>query len=455
MQKVSLPKGTRDFTPDMMAKRNYILDIIKTSFVRYGFRQIETPAMENIGTLTGKYGDEGDKLLFRVLNSGNFMKDVDSSITSEIVNRISEKGLRYDLTVPLARFVAMNRDRLVFPFKRYQIQNVWRADRPQKGRYREFLQCDADIVGSVSLLNEAELIRLADEVFSTLKMDVVFKINNRKILAGIAEYVGYSGALTDITVAIDKLDKVGVEKVNEGLRDNGLSESSISKLQQILFMEGGNREKLETLKGLLGNEVGRLGISEVEKVLDYLDIVGLKMDVVLDFSLARGLDYYTGCIFEAKVTDFEIGSVLGGGRYDNLTSVFGLENVSGVGLSFGIDRIYDVLDGLNLFPDTLSNSTEVLFLNLGDEEAKYCLTYVKELRDIGINTELYPDTIKIQKQLAYADNYNIPYVVIVGENEMKEGVIKVKSMKTGNQINVYPELLSTCFNNINNGLGLF
>lgn len=444
MQKVSLPKGTRDFMPDMMAKRNYILDTIKTSFVRYGFRQIETPAMENLGVLTGKYGDEGDKLMFRVLNSGNFMKGTDTSVTPDIVNRISEQGLRYDLTVPLARFVAMNRDRLVFPFKRYQIQNVWRADRPQKGRYREFLQCDADIVGSVSLLNEAELIRLADEVFSTLKMDVVFKINNRKILAGIAEYVGYTGALTDITVAIDKLDKVGVEKVNEGLRDNGLSESSISKLQQILFMEGGNREKLETLKGLLGNEVGRLGISEVEKVLEYLDIVGLKMDVVLDFSLARGLDYYTGCIFEAKVTDFEIGSVLGGGRYDNLTSVFGLENVSGVGLSFGIDRIYDVLDGLNLFPGTLSNSTEVLFLNLGDEEAKYCLTYVKELRDIGINAELYPDTIKIQKQLVYADKRNIPIVVIVGENELKDNTVTIKFMDVGMQTTVKSYMLTSC-----------
>lgn len=455
MQKVSLPKGTRDFMPDMMAKRNYILDIIKTLFVRYGFRQIETPAMENIGTLTGKYGDEGNKLLFRVLNSGDLMKDVDSSVTSEIVNRISEKGLRYDLTVPFARFVAMNRDKIVFPFKRFQIQPVWRADRPQKGRYREFYQCDADVIGSVSLLNEAELVKMVDDVFRNLHINATFKVNNRKVLAGIAQYAGYSGALSDITVTIDKLDKIGIDAVNEELREKGLSDSSISKLQPILFMDGTNEDKLSKLKNLLDNEVGREGIEELEKLFGYLNSMGLEMNVVLDFSLARGLDYYTGCIFEAKAKDFEIGSILGGGRYDSLTSVFGLNGVSGVGLSFGVDRIYDVLEGLKLFPEGLCHSTEVLFLNMGEEEVKYCLPYVNIFRKNGVNVEVYPDNCKIQKQMKYANNYNIPYVVIVGENEMKEGVAKVKSMKTGNQINVYPELLPTCFNNINNDLGLF
>ena len=436
-QKPSIPKGTRDFLPEVMVRRNYIFDTIKGVFKRFGFRPIETPSMENLSTLLGKYGDEGDKLLFRVLNSGDFMSGVKQNgeplESLKLASKITEKGLRYDLTVPFARFVTMYRDQIAFPFKRYQIQPVWRADRPQKGRYREFYQCDVDIIGSDSLLNEAELVQIVDEVFGALKIRVTLKINNRKVLAGIAEYIGKSDALVDITVAIDKLDKIGIDAVNAELAEKGLEQAAINKLQPILFMKGDTREKLAQLKPLLDNEVGQKGIEELETLFDYIDNMELGIDTELDLTLARGLNYYTGAIFEVKAKDFPMGSISGGGRYDNLTGIFGLPNVSGVGISFGADRIYDVLEGLNLFPETMSESTKVIFLNFGKNEEKYCLKYLNQVRNHGINAEIYPDAAKIQKQMKYANQRAIPIVVIAGEQEVAEQKFAVKFMKEGTQ----------------------
>ena len=436
-QKPSIPKGTRDFLPEVMVRRNYIFDTIKSVFKRYGFLPIETPSMENLSTLLGKYGEEGDKLLFRILNSGDFMSGVEQTgqplESLKIAGKISEKGLRYDLTVPFARFVTMYRDQIAFPFKRYQIQPVWRADRPQKGRYREFCQCDVDIIGSNSLLNEAELVNIVNDIFNNLKINVILKINNRKILAGIAEYIGKSDALIDITIAIDKLDKIGIEAVNAELAEKGLEPSAIDKLQPILFMQGDTKAKLNQLKTMLDNEVGQKGIEELETLFDYIGGMELSIDTELDLTLARGLNYYTGAIFEVKAKDFPIGSISGGGRYDNLTGIFGLPNVSGVGISFGADRIYDVLEGLKLFPEAMSESTQVIFLNFGKNEERYSLKYLRQVRQHGINAEIYPDAAKIQKQMKYADQRNIPIVVMAGEQEMNEQKFTVKWMKEGRQ----------------------
>lgn len=437
-QKPSIPKGTRDFLPDVMMRRNYIFDTIKTVFKRFGFQPIETPSMENLSTLLGKYGDEGDKLLFRILNSGDFMSGVEQNgeplDSQKISGKICEKGLRYDLTVPFARFVTMYRDQLAFPFKRYQMQPVWRADRPQKGRYREFYQCDVDIIGSDSLLNEAELVQIVDEVFNNLGIDVVMKINNRKVLAGIAEYIGKPDALVDITVAIDKLDKIGVDAVNAELAEKGLDNEAIAKLQPVLFMKGTAYEKFTQLKSLMtGIEVGTRGVEELETLFNYLDTMGLRIECELDLTLARGLNYYTGAIFEVKAKDVAMGSISGGGRYDNLTGIFGLPNVSGVGISFGADRIYDVLNELNLFPERNAENTEVIFLNFGEKEELYCLPYLQRLRRQGVNAEIYPDAAKIQKQMKYADQRNIPVVVMAGETEVNDKTFTVKWMKEGRQ----------------------
>ena len=443
-QKPSIPKGTRDFLPDVMMRRNYIFDTIKTVFKRFGFQPIETPSMENLSTLMGKYGEEGDKLLFRILNSGDFMSGVEQNgeplHSEKITSKICEKGLRYDLTVPFARFVVQYRDQIAFPFKRYQMQPVWRADRPQKGRYREFYQCDVDIIGSDSLLNEAELVQIVDEVFNKLGINVVLKINNRKVLAGIAEYIGKPDALVDITVAIDKLDKIGIDAVNEELATKGLDDEAIAKLQPILFMTGTAREKMSQLKSLMnGIEVGTKGIEELETLFNYLDVMGLRIEYELDLTLARGLNYYTGAIFEVKAKDVAMGSISGGGRYDNLTGIFGLPNVSGVGISFGADRIYDVLNELNLFPEKNAENTEVIFLNFGKNEELYCLPYLQQLRRQGVNAEIYPDAAKIQKQMKYADQRNIPVVVIAGEQEVSDRTFNVKWMKEGRQESVKAE----------------
>ena len=440
-QKPSIPKGTRDFLPEVMVRRNYIFDTIKTVFKRFGFQPIETPSMENLSTLLGKYGEEGDKLLFRILNSGDFMSGVEQNgemlHSEKIAGKICEKGLRYDLTVPFARFVVQYRDQISFPFRRYQIQPVWRADRPQKGRYREFYQCDVDIVGSNSLLNEAELVQIVDEVFNALKINVVLKINNRKVLAGIAEYIGKPDALVDITVAIDKLDKIGIEAVNAELAQKGLDENAIEKLQPILFMKGDAREKFAQLKSLMsGIEIGEKGIEELETLFDYIDDMNVGIEYELDLTLARGLNYYTGAIFEVKAKDVAMGSISGGGRYDNLTGIFGLQGVSGVGISFGADRIYDVLTELNLFPERNVDSTEVIFLNFGKNEERYCLPYLQQLRRNGINAEIYPDSAKIQKQMKYADQRGIPVVVMAGEDEMNNKTFTVKWMKEGRQENI-------------------
>ena len=440
-QKPSIPKGTRDFLPEVMVRRNYIFDTIKTVFKRFGFQPIETPSMENLSTLLGKYGEEGDKLLFRILNSGDFMSGVEQNgemlHSEKIAGKICEKGLRYDLTVPFARFVVQYRDQISFPFRRYQIQPVWRADRPQKGRYREFYQCDVDIVGSNSLLNEAELVQIVDEVFNALKINVVLKINNRKVLAGIAEYIGKPDALVDITVAIDKLDKIGIEAVNAELAQKGLDEKAIEKLQPILFMKGDAREKFAQLKSLMaGIEIGEKGIEELETLFDYIDDMNVGIEYELDLTLARGLNYYTGAIFEVKAKDVAMGSISGGGRYDNLTGIFGLQGVSGVGISFGADRIYDVLTELNLFPERNVDSTEVIFLNFGKNEERYCLPYLQQLRRNGINAEIYPDSAKIQKQMKYADQRGIPVVVMAGEDEMNNKTFTVKWMKEGRQENI-------------------
>ena len=445
-QKPSIPKGTRDFLPDVMVRRNYIFDTIKGVFKRFGFQPIETPSMENLSTLLGKYGEEGDKLLFRILNSGDFMSGVQQNgeplQAEKIAGKICEKGLRYDLTVPFARFVVQYRDQIAFPFRRYQIQPVWRADRPQKGRYREFYQCDVDIVGSNSILNEAELVQIVDEVFNALKINVVLKINNRKVLAGIAEYIGKPDALVDITVAIDKLDKIGIDAVNAELAQKGLDATAIEKLQPILFMKGDAREKFAQLKSLMsGIEVGEKGIEELETLFDYIDDMNVGIEYELDLTLARGLNYYTGAIFEVKAKDVAMGSISGGGRYDNLTGIFGLQGVSGVGISFGADRIYDVLTELNLFPEKNGDITEVIFLNFGPKEERYCLPYLQQLRRNGINAEIYPDAAKLQKQMKYADQRGIPVVVMAGEDEMNNKIFTVKFMKEGRQEKIAAENL--------------
>ncbi|MDD3910235.1 MAG: histidine--tRNA ligase [Proteiniphilum sp.] len=445
MQKPSIPKGTRDFSPEEMAKRNYIFNIISEVYRLYGFRQIETPAMENLDTLMGKYGEEGDKLLFKILNSGDFLSamsigDITEGNPVKTANKISEKGLRYDLTVPFARYVVMHRNEISFPFKRYQIQPVWRADRPQKGRYREFFQCDADIVGSDSLLNEVELVQIIDEVFSRLKVRVCVKINNRKILSGIAEIIGEADKITDITVAIDKLDKIGLDKVNEELASKGIAPGAIEKLQPIIMLSGDTSVKLNTLRiELATSEIGMKGIEEMEFIFNKINLLGLKNEVELDLTLARGLNYYTGCIIEVKALDVEIGSITGGGRYDNLTGIFGLPGVSGVGISFGADRIFDVLTQLNLFPDNSTHITDVLFVNFGEKEQNFLLPFIANLRRAGICCELYPEAAKIKKQMSYAHNNRIPFVAILGENEMKEGKITLKNMESGKQELVTPE----------------
>lgn len=439
MQKPSIPKGTRDFSPEEMAKRNYIFDTIKQVFLLYGFQQIETPAMENLSTLMGKYGEEGDKLLFKILNSGDFLKSVtDTQLTERncphLTPLISEKGLRYDLTVPFARYVVQHRNELQFPFKRYQIQPVWRADRPQKGRYREFYQCDADIVGSDSLINEIELISLIDDVFSRFGINITIKLNNRKILSGIAEIIGAPEKIIDITVAIDKIDKIGIENVNAELREKEINDTAIETLQPLLQLSGTNEEKLKTLRSMLSNsEIGIKGIEELQYVIDNVNTIGIKSTLELDVSLARGLNYYTGSILEVKANDTEMGSITGGGRYDNLTGVFGMEGVSGVGISFGADRIFDVLNTLNLYPSDTCSSTKVMFTNFGEQEAQASLKYVMTLRKAGISAELYPESAKMKKQMGYADTKKIPYVAIVGESELAENIITLKDMSTGEQ----------------------
>jgi histidyl-tRNA synthetase len=439
MAKPSIPKGTRDFLPEEMRKRNYIFNTIKEVYALYGFQQIETPAMENLSTLMGKYGEEGDKLLFKILNSGDFLsgltdEDYTNKNSNKAVSRLSEKGLRYDLTVPFARFVVQYREQIKFPFRRYQIQPVWRADRPQKGRYREFYQCDADIVGSDSLLNELELLQIANEVFKRFGIRVCIKLNNRKVLAGIAEVVGAPEKIVDITVAIDKLDKIGLEKVNQELLAKGLTEENVNKLQPILALSGNNNEKLAQLKDVLANsEIGLKGVAELETLFGYTANLDFTAELELDLTLARGLNYYTGTIIEVKALDVQIGSITGGGRYDNLTGVFGVDGLSGVGISFGADRIYDVLNQLDLYPKTTVNQTQVIFLNFGEKEMEYCIPILAKLRAAGISTEIYPDAVKFKKQMQYANDRNIPFVAIVGESEMAENVVTLKNMTTGEQ----------------------
>jgi histidyl-tRNA synthetase len=451
--KPSIPQGTRDFGPVEMARRNYIFNTIRTVFELYGFQPIETPAMENLSTLLGKYGEEGDKLLFRILNSGDFLakvddKDVRKDNAGGLSGKISERGLRYDLTVPFARFVVQHRDEIAFPFKRYQIQPVWRADRPQKGRYREFFQCDADVVGSNSLLNELELIQIVDTVFQKLGINIKIKINNRKILSGISEIIGEAERITDITVAIDKLDKIGINNVKEELVQRGISQTAIEKLQPILNMKGSNLEKLTTIReALLASEIGKAGLEEVEKVLNYAVNSKVQCEIEFDLTLARGLNYYTGAIFEVKAKDVEIGSISGGGRYDNLTGVFGMEGVSGVGISFGADRIYDVLLQLNKFPEAASSSTKVLFVNFGEKEEQFCLPLVNALRNTGISAEIFPEAAKMKKQMGYADSKKVPFVVIAGENEIAENVVSVKDMVTGEQSKIAAQKLIDFFRN--------
>ena len=437
--KPGIPKGTRDFSPVEMAKRNYIFDTIREVYALYGFQQIETPAMENLSTLMGKYGEEGDKLLFKIQNSGDYFKGLtDEELLSrnaaKLASKFCEKGLRYDLTVPFARYVVMHREELALPFKRYQIQPVWRADRPQKGRYREFYQCDADVVGSDSLLNEVELMQIVDTVFTRFGIRVCIKINNRKILSGIAEIIGEADKIVDITVAIDKLDKIGLENVNAELASKGISQEAIDKLQPIILLSGTNAEKLMTLKEVLAaSEIGLKGVEESEFILNTLLTLGLKNEVELDLTLARGLNYYTGAIFEVKALDVQIGSITGGGRYDNLTGIFGMPGISGVGISFGADRIFDVLNQLDLYPKEAVTGTRVLFVNFGDAEMAYSLPLLARLRAAGISAEIYPDSSKMKKQMAYANAKTVPFVAIVGENEMAEGKVMLKNMTTGEQ----------------------
>ena len=438
-QKPSIPKGTRDFGPLEMAKRNYIFNTIKSVYALYGFLQIETPAMETLQTLMGKYGEEGDKLLFKILNSGDFLSKVSEEELQErnplrLAARLCEKGLRYDLTVPFARYVVMHRDELQLPFKRYQIQPVWRADRPQKGRYREFYQCDADVVGSDSLINEVELMQIVDTVFTRFGVRVCIKINNRKILSGIAETIGEADKIVDITVAIDKLDKIGLDNVNEELRNDGISEEAIAKLQPIISLSGNNDEKLNVIAEVLkDSEIGLKGVEETRFILDTLKSCGLNNEIELDLTLARGLNYYTGAIFEVKALDVQIGSITGGGRYDNLTGIFGMPGLSGVGISFGADRIYDVLNTLDLYPKDAVNATQLLFINFGDKETDYCMPTVSKARVAGIRTEMYPDSAKMKKQMSYANAKHIPFVALAGENEMNEGKFTLKNMETGQQ----------------------
>ena len=443
-QKPSIPKGTRDFGPMEMAKRNYIFNTIKDVYALYGFQQIETPAMETLQTLMGKYGEEGDKLLFKVLNSGDFMNKVSDDELREsnslhLAAKLCEKGLRYDLTVPFARYVVMHREELQLPFKRYQIQPVWRADRPQKGRYREFYQCDADVVGSDSLLNEVELMQIVDTVFTNFGVRVQIKINNRKILTGIAEIIGEADKIVDITVAIDKLDKIGLESVNAELKDDGISDEAIEKLQPIISLSGSNSQKLDVIGKILAeSEIGVKGVEETRFILDALEKTGLDNEIELDLTLARGLNYYAGAIFEVKALDTPMGSITGGGRYDNLTGIFGMPGLSGVGISFGADRIYDVLNALDLYPKEAVNATQLLFINFGEKETAYCLPSVTKARKAGIRTEMYPDSAKMKKQMGYANAKNIPFVALAGENEINEGKLTLKNMATGEQTMVTP-----------------
>jgi histidyl-tRNA synthetase len=446
-QKPSIPKGTRDFGPVEMAKRNYIFNTIREVYALYGFQQIETPAMETLQTLMGKYGEEGDKLLFKVLNSGDCLTKISDDELLErnslhLASKMCEKGLRYDLTVPFARYVVMHREELQLPFKRYQIQPVWRADRPQKGRYREFYQCDADVVGSDSLLNEVELMQIVDEVFSRFGIRVQIKINNRKILSGIAEVIGAAEKIVDITVAIDKLDKIGIDNVNQELREDGLTEEQIQKLQPIIMLSGSNDEKLATIAEVLKeSETGLKGVEELRFILDTLKTVGLKNEMQLDLTLARGLNYYTGAIFEVKALDVQIGSITGGGRYDNLTGIFGMPGLSGVGISFGADRIYDVLNQLDLYPKDSVTTTQLLFINFGEKETAYCLPIINKVRSQGIRAEIFPDAAKMKKQMSYANSKQIPYVALAGENEINEGKVTLKNMETGEQHMVTPNEL--------------
>ncbi|EFA92997.1 histidine--tRNA ligase [Hoylesella buccalis ATCC 35310] len=438
--KPTIVKGTRDFSPMEMSKRNYIFKTIEDVYSLYGYQQIETPAIETLQTLMGKYGEEGDKLLFKVLNSGDFLRKVDDKElvernTLKLASQLCEKGLRYDLTVPFARYVVMHHDELQFPFKRYQIQPVWRADRPQKGRYREFYQCDADVVGSDSLLNEVELMQIVDEVFQRFGVRVIIKINNRKILSGIAEMIGAADKIVDITVAIDKLDKIGLENVNQELANAGISPDAIEKLQPIISLQGTNDEKLNVIKNVLkDSQVGLKGVEEVAYILDVLKPMQLNNEIELDLTLARGLNYYTGAIFEVKAKDVSIGSITGGGRYDNLTGIFGKPGLSGVGISFGADRIYDVLNALDLYPKETTNSTQILFINFGEKETAYCLPLVNEARSHGVSAEMYPDAVKMKKQMSYANAKQIAFVAMAGENEMQENKITIKNMETGEQI---------------------
>jgi histidyl-tRNA synthetase len=440
--KPSIPKGTRDFSSEVMRKRNFIFDTLKNVFQLYGYQQIETPAMENLSTLLGKYGEEGDKLLFRILNSGDFLSEVsqdklNAGNSLQLSALICEKGLRYDLTVPFARYVVQNRNDITFPFKRFQVQPVWRADRPQKGRYREFYQCDVDVVGSNSLLNEVELIQIIDEAFMKLGVNTVIKLNNRKILSGIAEIIGQPDKIVDITVAIDKLDKIGLDKVKEELLQKGIGEEPIIKLQPLFDLRGSNYEKLVQLKQWISaSEIGLKGIEELEKVFEYLTNIEISTKIELDLTLARGLNYYTGAIFEVKALDVEIGSICGGGRYDNLTGIFGLPDVSGVGISFGADRIYDVLNQLEAFPNDTAQSTKILFINFGAKEELYCLPLVQKLRKAGIKAELFPGSAKMNKQMNYANSRKIPFVAIIGEDEMQQNMISLKDMLSGEQMKI-------------------
>ncbi len=438
-QKPSIPKGTRDFGPEEMAKRNYIFNTIKDVYALYGFEQIETPAMETLQTLMGKYGEEGDKLLFKILNSGDYLNKISDEELNErnslhLASKLCEKGLRYDLTVPFARYVVMHRDELQLPFKRYQIQPVWRADRPQKGRYREFYQCDADVVGSDSLLNEVELMQIVDTVFTKFGIRIQIKINNRKILSGFAEVLDEADKIIDITVAIDKLEKIGLENVNAELKAGGITDEAIEKLQPILTMQGSNEDKLKTIEKVLeSSEVGLKGVEETRFILDTLNSVGLNNEIQLDLTLARGLNYYTGAIFEVKALDTPMGSITGGGRYDNLTGIFGMPGLSGVGISFGADRIYDVLNTLELYPKEMLSSTQVLFINFGEKETAYCLPFIAEIRKNGIRAEIFPDKAKMKRQMNYANAKNIPYVVFAGEDEIEKGKLMLKDMQSGEQ----------------------
>lgn len=447
MNKPSIPKGTRDFSPVEMAKRNYIFNTIREVYALYGFRQIETPAMENLSTLMGKYGEEGDKLLFKILNSGDFLRgittdDISAGATGRLASQLCEKGLRYDLTVPFARYVVQHRDELQMPFKRYQIQPVWRADRPQKGRYREFYQCDADVVGSDSLLNEVELMQIIDTVFTKFGIRVSIHINNRKILTGLAEYIGFPDKIIELTTAIDKLDKIGLDNVKAELQANGITPEAIEKLTPIFTAQGDNSHKLDVIASMLaGQETGTNGVDEVRFVLNQLKDLNLNNEMELDLTLARGLNYYTGCIFEVKALDVQIGSITGGGRYDNLTGIFGMPGLSGVGISFGADRIYDVLNQLDLYPKNAIQSAQVMFTNFGEAEVAYCLKVATQLRQAGIRTEIYPDNSKMKKQMSYANTLGVPFVAMVGENEMNSGLISLKDMATGKQSQLTTEQL--------------